>query len=164
MTENYTIEQFKEEFENTSTFEGKSDVIIKATCYCIEFAPDVDSEFLEIVKEYKHNLLDNREDFIKEENDICNRDIENGHYELYICIKSFEIYPGMFVHEGNRYYIKVDDFKSELGVMWSEVATDEMKKIIDNMKPVIWVITDGGIGTFKSRNLFREDFESYFIK
>ena len=41
-------------------------------------------------------------------------------------------------------------------------SSDEIKRIIDNMKPVIWVITDNGIGTLKSRNSFKEDFEEYF--
>ena len=65
--EDYTIEQFKEEFEDSSTLQGKHDAILKATGYCVEFAPDVDPEFLGVVKEYKQHLIDIKKEFVKEE-------------------------------------------------------------------------------------------------
>lgn len=170
--EDYTIEQFKEEFEDSSTLQGKHDAILKATGYCVEFAPDVDPEFLGVVKEYKQHLIDIKKEFVKEEDVICMKDIEDGKYELYTCIKSFELTPdnsttsqissNKIIEEGTRYYVRIEDPKSHLGEMWSLVATDEIKTFINNIKPIIWIIVDNGIGTPKSRNAFRGDFETYF--
>ena len=170
--EDYTIEQFKEEFDDASTLQGKHDAIIKASSHCIEFAPDIDPEFSEVVKEYKQHLIDIKKQFTKEEDSICVKDIEDGKYELYTCIKSFELTPdnstssqissNKMIEEGIRYYVRVEDPKSILEEMWSEVGTDSIKEFINNMKPTIWIIVDNGIGTPKSRNAFRGDFETYF--
>jgi len=156
----YTIEQFKEEFEDSETLQGKHDAILKAVSYHVEFGGD---EFPEVIKEYKQHLIDIKKDFEKEEDVICMKEIEDGKYELFTCIKSY--YESQFsLEEGTRYYVKVEDSKSILGEMWSEVGTDEIKKIINSMRPVVWIITDYGIGTLKSRNSFKEDFETYFTK
>jgi len=162
--EDYTIEQFKEEFEDASTLQGKHDAITKASSYCIEFAPDVDPEFLEVVKEYKQHLIDIKKDFEKEEDEICNKAIEDGKYELCTCIKSLELKSDKFIQEGIRYYVRVEDPRITLGEMWSEVGTDEIKKFITNIEPIIWVIIDDGIGTLKSRNSLRGEFDKYFKK
>lgn len=172
--EDYTIEQFKEEFDDASTLQGKHDAILKATSHCVEFAPDVEPEFSDVIKEYKQHLIDIKKEFAKEEDAICMKDIEDDKYELYTCIKSFELTPdnstssqissNKMIEEGTRYYVRVEDPKTILGEMWSEVGTDPIKEFINNMKPTIWIIVDDGIGTLKSRNAFRGDFETYFKK
>lgn len=157
----YTVEKFKDEFEDAQSLQGKHDAILKAVSYHVEFGGD---EFPEVIKEYKQNLIDVKKDFEKEEDVICMKEIEDGKYELFTCIKSFEIKPDKFILEGNRYYVRVEDPKTILGEMWSEVGTDAIKSVIDSMKPVIWIIVDDGIGTLKSRNSMIGDFEIYFNK
>lgn len=158
--EKYTLEQLQEDFDNASTLHEKHDVIIKAVSYHVEFGGE---GFPEAIKSYKQEIIDLKKDFEKEEDEICNKAIEDDKYELYSCIKSY--YNESFtLQEGSRYYVRIEDPKAILGEMWSEVGNDVIKSIIDKMEPVIWIITDNGIGTLKSRNQFKEKFEEYFTK
>jgi hypothetical protein len=94
------------------------------------------TNYVEQIKSIKqsHNIESFDElDFEKEEDVICMKEIEDGKYELFTCIKSY--YESQFsLEEGTRYYVKVEDSKSILGEMWSEVGTDEIKKIINIFK------------------------------
>jgi hypothetical protein len=156
----YTIEDFKEEFDNALNIKSKQDIILKAVSYQSEF--DKDYEFSEVINEYKQQLTDIKKDFEKEEDLICSKSIEDGKYELFTCIKSTYVVDNEFIQEGNDYYVRLEDPKSILGEMWSEVATDEIKGIISDMSPIIWIIVDNGIGTTKSRITINGKFEEYF--
>lgn len=149
----YTIEQFKEDFEDAPTIEMKHELMSNA----LEKFDLTDPDIASVISDYKYFLIEIKKEMDKEENDICDLSIERGEYELFTCVKSNDD-----LQEGNSYYVKFDDVKSSLGEMWSEVATDEMKQFINSMKPTIWVIVDDGIGSLKRRIVFKENFDSYF--
>ena len=65
--------------------------------------------------------------------------------------------------EGYSYYVKIDDVRSK----YTEAlggTPDAIKEYISNIKPLIWIISDDGIGTLKTKNVFLENFSDYFQK
>ena len=147
----YTIEQFELDFENAPNLEQKHDILTKAFSEI-----DINPITKELLSNYKIEIMDLKSDLDKEEDIRCNNDIDNGLVSLYTCIKETS-----GCELGNRYYLKISDL-STLNERWSEVATDEMRKIIDNMKPTTWIFLDSGIGTKKYRVVFTGDISEHF--
>jgi methionine synthase II (cobalamin-independent) len=94
----------------------------------------------------------------KEADASCNMGIESGSFELYKCIKSIDNFV-----EGMTYYVKIDDVKSKYTEALGETP-DAIKEYVSNIKPLIWIISDDGIGTLKTKNVFLENFSDYFQK
>jgi hypothetical protein len=83
-----------------------------------------------------------------------------GKWQLYTCIKDVNVCT-----TGNNYYVKIDDMAKE----YKDAEVPEgIADYISKIKPIIWIVTDNGIGTLKSRNLFAEEiygkFDEHFIK
>lgn len=121
-------------------------------------------EVRESIREYRAQLEDYRNDIKAEQDKTCNEWIESGKCELYLCKKDVD----NLWASGSRYYVRVDDTKSQYINNLSEVM-DKLKpeviEKINSMKPLIWVIRDNGIGTLKEKNVFVFDnFEDYFEK
>jgi hypothetical protein len=86
--------------------------------------------------------------------------------ELYTCTKSVNEFV-----EGSNYYVQIDDVKSKYIESFESsyfYIPDDIKAYVNNIKPLIWVVTDNGIGTLKSRDLFIEEvygkFDEHFTK
>jgi hypothetical protein len=121
-------------------------------------------EVRESIREYRAQLEDYRNDIKAEQDKTCNEWIESGKCELYLCKKDVD---NLWV-SSSRYYVRVDDTKSQYIHNLSEVM-DKLKpeviEKINSMKPLIWVIRDNGIGTLKEKNVFVFDnFDDYFEK
>ena len=121
-------------------------------------------EVRESIREYRAQLEDYRNDIKAEQDKTCNEWIESGKCDLYLCKKDVD---NLWV-SGSRYYVRVDDTKSQYIHNLSEVM-DKLKpeviEKINSMKPLIWVIRDNGIGTLKEKNVFVFDnFDDYFEK
>ena len=150
-------------------------------------------EVRESIREYRAQLEDYRNDLhlqiqqtesqliyseilnVKVEQDkTCNEWIESGKCDLYLCKKDIQYLCKKDIQwwkSGNRYYIRIDDTKSQAISNLKEVMDrlkPEVIERINSMKPLFWVISDNGIGTLKSRHLFTtqdgEIFEDYFEK
>lgn len=121
-------------------------------------------EVKESIREYRNQLEDYRNDFKIEQDKTCSEWIESGKCDIYLCKKDVD---NLFV-TGNRYYVRIDDTKSQYINNLSEVM-DKLKpeviEKINSIKPLIWVIRDNGIGTLKEKNIFIFDnFKDYFEK
>ena len=123
-------------------------------------------EVRESIREYRAQLEDYKNDVKIEQDKTCNEWIESGKCDLYLCKKDIQWWKS-----GNRYYIRIDDTKSQAISNLKEVMDrlkPEVIERINSMKPLFWVISDNGIGTLKSRHLFTtqdgEIFEDYFEK
>jgi hypothetical protein len=150
----YTIEQFVEDFEDAQTPDAKQDVLLTL------LDSDVDVvEHKELLKEYREQIQDLRDQIRIDEDAKINSDIENGLMELYTCAKG----TLEFV-EGSRYYVKIVDYKSNLVAIDGVEVPQEMKDYVENIKPLIWVVTDNGIGTLKYKRLVTFDFSEHFTK
>ena len=159
-----TIEDFQEEMKNCENAEQMNSVIEKMLD-----SPHIDvtnRDVKEIILEYRAQLEDYRKEMQVEEDKNCNRLIESGKCELYLCKMDVQWWKA-----GNRYYVQVDDNKAQALENLKEVMDrlkPEVIERINSMKPLIWIISDKGIGTLKSRHLFtRQDgevFENYFEK
>lgn len=160
----YTIEDFQVEIKNCNNPDEMSQVIEKMLD-----SPSIDvtdPDVKEIILEYKAQIEDYRKDVAVEEDKYCNDLIESDKCDLYICKKDVQWWKS-----GNRYYVRVDDTKAQAIENLKEVMDRLKPEVVDrinSMKPIIWVISDNGIGTLKSRHLFtRQDgevFEDYFEK
>jgi hypothetical protein len=79
---------------------------------------------------------------------------------LYTCTKSVN----KFV-EGSRYYVQIVDYKSNLVAIEGVDIPDAIKEYVDNIKPLIWIVTDNGIGSLKYKVLVTDfDFSEHFNK
>ena len=150
----YTLEQFESYFDLADNLVDKNNVISKAIDNLDLSSLEVKKALLRFHIEVKYYKLEMN----KEMDATCNRDIESGSFELYKCIKSIDNYV-----EGFSYYVKVDDVKSKYTEALGEVP-DSMKEYIDSIKPLTWIISDNGIGTLKTKNIFLEKFSNYFQK
>jgi hypothetical protein len=157
----YTIEQFEIDFENSYTVESKREVLEKALD-AFDFS---DANIKETILKYKDDLKDLQTEMKVEEDLKCKSDIENGVAELYTCIKDYDGL-GLTLISGTNYYINYDDVKSKYVPKGSEEdIPDFVKEYVSNIKPLISIYLDNGIGTLKFRSLFLEDdFENYFTK
>jgi hypothetical protein len=155
----YTIEQFEIDFESAPNPEAKSEVLYKA----LDNLNVEDPNVKEVLGQYKNELKDLREQMATDENKLCEDDIRDGRCEVYECIKSLESYE---YEKGGSYYVKVDDV---LKIYAESIVSEDpiIKEYIKNIKPIIYVIVDNGIGTPKRRSLFpkrKYNFEEYFVK
>jgi hypothetical protein len=154
MTQDYTIEQFESDFEEASTYDQKNDVILRS----LDLMDIKDIEVTETILKLRNELKDYQLEMNKEEDASCNSGIESGSFELYKCIKSINNFV-----EGYSYYVKIDDVKSKYTDALGEVP-EAIKEYVSNIKPLIWIISDNGIGTLKTKNIFLESFSDYFQK
>ena len=150
----YTLEQFESDFDGADSIEDKNKVLEKA----LDNFDVTDSEVRETFLKFRNEIKDYQLEMKKEEDLSCNRDIESGSCELYKCIKSINNFV-----EGYSYYVKIDDVRSK----YTEAlggTPDAIKEYISNIKPLIWIISDNGIGTLKTKNVFLDNFPDYFQK
>ena len=150
----YTLEQFESDFDDASSIEDKNKVLEKALDNFDVFNPEVKETFLK----FRNELEDYRLEMKKEADASCNMGIESGSFELYKCIKSIDNFV-----EGMTYYVKIDDVKSKYMDALGEIP-EAIKEYVSNIKPLIWIINDNGIGTLKMKNIFKENFSDYFKK
>jgi len=155
MTVDYTIEQFGEEFEEAQTPDAKQEVMLRLL--------DSDIDLLdnkELLIEYKAQIEDLREQINIEEDIKINDLIDKGLMSLYTCTKSVNEFV-----EGSNYYVQIDDVKSKLVAIEGIDIPDAIKAYVDNIKPLIWVVTDSGIGSLKYKRLITDfDFSEHFTK
>ena len=157
----YTIEQFEIDFENSYTVESKREVLEKA----LDNLDFFDANIKETILKYKDDLKDLQTEMKVEEDLKCKSDIENGVAQLYTCIKNYDGL-GLTLKSGSNYYIHYDDVKNRYVPKGSEEdIPDFVKEYASNLKALVSVYLDNGIGTLKYRSLFLEvDFENYFKK
>ena len=157
----YTIEQFEIDFENSYTVESKREVLEKA----LDTFDFSDSDIKETILKYKDDLKDLQTEMKVEEDLKCKSDIENGVAQLYTCIKDYDGL-GLTLKSESNYYINYDNVKDRYVPKGSEEdIPDFVKEYASNLKPLVSIYLDNGIGTLKYRSLFLEvDFENYFKK
>lgn len=157
----YTIEDFQIEMQNTETPEEMTGVIDKLLDSDIDVS---NPEIKEMILEYRAQIEDYRKDMLVEDDRVSNEWIESGQCKLFMCKKSVLSYT-----EGNRYYVRINDIKSQYIENLKDVMDrlePEVVERFNNMKPLIWVISDEGIGTLKKYNVWLREynFEDYFEK
>lgn len=164
----YTIEQFQIDFELATTDE-KSELLIKALDNLDINDPDVK----EILSQYKSELKDIRDQMVIDENDFCDKAIQDGKFEVYKCIHPVE----KFEMDGS-YYVMIDDVAKVyeaniipvpefLKTYEPNVENPIIKEYISKIKPLIYIIVDNGIGTPKRRSVFPRsefNFDNHFVK
>lgn len=150
----YTLEQFESDFDGADSIEDKNKVLEKA----LDNFDVTDSEVRETFLKFRNEIKDYQLEMKKEEDLSCNKDIESGSCELYKCIKSINNFV-----EGYNYYVKIDDVRGKYTEALGETP-DAIKEYISNIKPLIWIISDNGIGTLKTKNVFLDNFSDYFQK
>jgi len=155
MTVDYTIEQFIEEFEEAQTPDAKQEVMLRLLDSDIDL---VDNK--ELLIEYKAQIADLREQINIEEDIKINDLIDKGLMELYTCTKSVNEFV-----EGSRYYVQIDDVKSKYTESFEGDIPEALVDYINGIKPLIWIVTDNGIGSLKYKVLVTDfDFSEYFNK
>ena len=158
MTVDYTIEQFIEEFEEAQTPDAKQEVMLRLLDSDIDL---VDNK--ELLIEYKAQIQDLREQLDIEADIKINDLIEKDSMELWTCTKSVNEFV-----EGSRYYVQIDDVKSKYSESFASsyfYITDDIKAYVDNIKPLVWVVTDNGIGSLKYKVLVTDfEFSEHFNK
>ncbi len=159
----YTIEDFQIEMQSVETPQEMTGVIDKLLDSDIDVT---NSEIKEMILEYRSQIEDYRKDMMVEEDKKCSDWIESGKCELYLCKKGIHWFKS-----GNRYHVRVDDTKSQYLENIKDIIDRLQPEVIEkltSMKPLIWVISDNGIGTLKSSHVFTtqngEIFEDYFEK
>jgi hypothetical protein len=155
MIAEYTIEQFIEEFEMAQTPDAKNEVLLKLLDSDIDV---VDNK--ELLIEYKAQIADLREQINIEEDIKINDLIDKGLMSLYTCTKSVNEFV-----EGSNYYVEIDDYKSKLVAIEGIDIPDAIKAYVSGIKPLIWIVTDNGIGSLKYKVLVTDfDFTKHFNK
>ena len=120
----------------------------------------------EDLKEFKEQISDFVKESKEEENNVCNRWIEEDKCKIHTCIKTFDI-SGSTFEIGNRYYIYIDDVSKMYQENLSKISdrlSDSVKDKINNIESIIYIISDNGIGTLKKRIKFpsKLKFKNYF--
>jgi hypothetical protein len=155
MIAEYTIEQFIEDFEMAQTPDAKQEALLKLLDSDIDV---VDNK--EILIEYKAQIRDLYEQINIEEDIKINDLIDKDLMSLYTCTKSVNEFV-----EGSRYYVQIVDYKSNLVAIEGVDIPDAIKEYVDNIKPLIWIVTDNGIGSLKYKVLVTDfDFSEHFTK
>jgi hypothetical protein len=155
MTVEYTIEQFIEEFEEAQTPDAKQEVMLKLLDSDIDL---VDNK--ELLIEYKAQIADLREQINIEEDIKINDLIDKDLMSLYTCTKSVNEFV-----EGSRYYVQIDDVKSKYTESFEGDIPEALVDYINGIKPLIWIVTDNGIGSLKYKVLVTDfDFSQHFNK
>ena len=157
-TEQYTYENFKEDFEDAQTPEAKQEAIFAL------LDSDIDvKEYKEDIQEYRAQLQDLKNQMEVEEDASVNAGIENGTFKLYKCIEDVNQYKA----ESN-YYVKVDPIKTRytaalIGEESESEIPSRIQEYVAGLKDLIWIVTDDGIGTLKKKNLVLDfDFSKHF--
>ena len=159
--ESYTLDTFEQEFSDAQSEKEKQEVFNKLLDSDIDFTEPENKERL---VEYHAQLEDYRQELKVQEDYSINIDLEMfpGKWQLYTCIKDVNIY-----NTGSKYYVKIDDLAKQYQDSDGEVP-EAIAEYVSKIKPLIWVVTDNGIGTLKSKNLFIEDvygkFDEHFTK
>ena len=149
----YTIEQFVEDFEDAQTPDAKQSVLLTL------LDSDVDVvEHKELLKEYKEQIQDLKDQLDIEGDAVINIEIEQGFLKLYTCNKSVGNYT-----EGSNYYVKIDDVRSKYTESFEGDVPQPIKDYFNGIKPLIWIVNDNGIGTLKHKRLVTDfDFSEHF--
>lgn len=115
----------------------------------------------EELKELYEQINDLVQNSALEEDQIISIEIEEGKYQLYTCIKSFDDYK-VFCN----YYVKVDDPKDFYLSTGIGETNPQIQSMIESIKPIHYVVNDDGIGTLKRKNIFSKDldFSDFFTK
>lgn len=151
----YTIEQFVEDFDDAQTPDAKNEVLLKLLDSDIDVV-----ENKEIIKEYKAQIVDLKEQLDIESDAAINIQIEQGFVELWTCNKSVNEFV-----EGSRYYVQIDDVRSKYTDSFEGEVPQALKDYFNGIKPLIWVVTDKGIGTLKDKRLVTDfEFSEHFTK
>jgi hypothetical protein len=154
----YNIEQFIEEFEEAQTPDAKQEVMSRLLDSDIDL---VDNK--ELLIEYKAQIADLKEQISIEEDIKINDLIDKDLISLYTCTKSVNEFV-----EGSNYYVQIDDVKSKYVESFERsyfYIPDAIKAYVDNIKPIIWIVTDNGIGSLKYKVLVTDfDFSEHFTK
>lgn len=148
------IHTFIEDFENAISISAKRTILHNL----IDSNPE-DEETLDLIKDYKGHLNDLIEEEVIIEDKQINLDIETGKYKLMRCIRSIQ----PFIH-GWVYRVRVDDMSTELKEQWKDNMTTILEDYISNIKPIVWIVTDNGLGTLKSKILFTETLSNFFTE
>ena len=155
MISEYTIEQFVEDFDDAQTPEAKQEVLLKLLDSDIDV---VDNK--EIILEYRAQIRDLKEQLDIEASAVIDIQIEQGFVELYTCNKSVNEFV-----QGSRYYVQIDDVRSKYNDRFGGDVPQAMKDYFNGIKPLIWIVTDGGIGTLKDKRLVTDfEFSEHFNK
>jgi len=149
----YTIEKFVEDFEDAQTPDAKQSVLLTL------LDSDVDVvEHKELLKEYKEQIQDLKDQLDIEGDAVINIEIEQGFVKLYTCTKSV----GNYI-EGSNYYVKIDDVRSKYTESFEGDVPQPIKDYFDGIKSLIWIVNDNGIGTLKHKRLVTDfDFSEHF--
>ena len=159
--ESYTLDTFEKEFNEAQSEKEKQDVFNKLLDSNIDFT---DPENKERMVEYRAQLQDYRQELQIEEDNQINLELEMfpGKWQLYTCIKDVNVCT-----TGKNYYVKIDDLAKQYQDAEGEIP-EAIAEYVSKIKPLIWIVTDNGIGTLKSRDLFIEEiygkFDEHFTK
>lgn len=164
-----TIEKFENEFNDTQSLELKRELIEKLLDSDIDFN---DSDIKSKLKEYSSQLQDFKETMEIENSLLIDTDIENGKYQLYTCIEETQIVPSdvndisKYI-KGRNYYVLIDDISQRYIENIGDIndLNDEFKDYLSKIKPVVWIVSDNGIGTLKRKYTFsgyKIDFSKHF--
>jgi len=154
-----TIEKFENEFNDAQSLELKRELIEKLLDSDIDFN---DSEIKSKLKEYSSQLQDFKETMEIENSLLIDTDIENGKYQLYTCIEETEFFTKYV--KGRNYYVSIDDISKRYIENIGDITdlNDEFKEYLSNINPVVWIVSDDGIGTLKRKYTFSDDFSKHF--
>jgi hypothetical protein len=159
--ESYTLDIFEQEFNEAQSESAKQDVLNKLLDSDIDFTIP---ENKERIVEYRAQLQDYRQELQIQDDYLINLELEMfpGKWQLYTCIKDVNVCT-----TGKNYYVKIDDLAKQYQDTYGEVP-EAIAEYVSKIKPLIWIVTDSGIGTLKSKNLFIEQvfgkFDEHFIK
>ncbi len=156
MIETYTIEQFEIDFQNALDSE-KPGILTKAVD-CLDVTDDDVRDFLQ---KYRDELKDIQNDINIDMDKDCNDYINTGIADLYTCIKPF----GSEYIIGQDYYVRIIDLASEYREKGVCDVSVEMSNYVNSIKPLIWIISDDGVGTLKKSRVFTSIIlNEYFIR
>ena len=159
--ESYTLDTFEQEFSEAQSEKEKQEIFNKLLDSDIDFT---EPENKERMVEYHAQLNDYREELKIQDDYLINLELEMfpGKWQLYTCIKDVNVST-----TGSNYYAKIDDLAKQYQDTDGEVP-EAIAEYVSKIKPLIWIVTDNGIGTLKSKNLFIEQvfgkFDEHFTK
>jgi hypothetical protein len=152
---------FEQEFNEAQSEKEKQEVFNKLLDSNIDFTIPENKERM---VEYRAQLQDYRQELQIEDDYLINLELEMfpGKWQLYTCIKDVNVCT-----TGKNYYVKIDDLAKQYQDAEGEIP-ESIVEYVSKIKPLIWIVTDNGIGTLKSKNLFIEQvfgkFDEHFTK
>jgi hypothetical protein len=167
--EGYTLDTFEQEFSEAQSEKEKQEIFNKLLDSDIDFTIPENKERM---VEYHAQLNDYREELKIQEDYLINLELEMfpGKWQLYTCIKDVKHWCSfgyLKTTAANNYYVKIDDLAKQYQDTDGEVP-EAIAEYVSKIKPLIWIVTDNGIGTLKSKNLFIEQvfgkFDEHFTK